>query len=462
MAPSDSIVSAVNRFSVYCDEIESMIAEASKPHANHISNAIISTILNGRAGKALQRLVPHSARKEAGLFFTNNTLAQRVGELLAPVLEKGYRVMDPACGAGDLLLACARFLPKADNLNETLELWGQLISGSDLHGQFVRAARLRLGALAMSFHPDEVVSPSQLTERLQSLGTRDGLTAIPTEREACIAVNPPFGHMQAPVECSWASGKIQIAAWFMNQLLRGLSEGVHVVAILPNVLCSGTRYGKWRNTIASLCKSVSVEQAGRFDEAADVDVFLMHAIKGGAENNQNEWPILIPRDGRTQSTVSDFFEIHVGSVVPHRDSDLGPPRPYLHVRNAEPWQTIHIVEEERGYSGPVFQSPFVAVRRTSSPSDRYRCVATVINERRPVAVENHLIVASPRDKSLKSCEQLVAWLKLPETNHWMNSRIRCRHLTVSSMRDLPCQDIAEDGLQRIGPQEAGLWLSNDE
>ena len=51
----------------------------------------------------------------------------------------------------------------------------------------------------------------------------------------CIVVNPPFGYMQAPSDCTWAHGRIQAAGWFLEKLLLSAREGQHIVAILPDV-----------------------------------------------------------------------------------------------------------------------------------------------------------------------------------------------------------------------------------
>ena len=45
--------------------------------------------------------------------------------------------------------------------------------------------------------------------------------------------------------------------------------------------------------------------------------------------------------------------------------------------------------------------PFVVVNRTSSPRDRLRATATIIKGTEPVAVENHLIILSPKKGGLK-------------------------------------------------------------
>jgi hypothetical protein len=81
--------------------------------------------------------------------------------------------------------------------------------------------------------------------------------------------------------------------------------------------------------------------------------------------------------------------------------------------------------------------PFVAIRRTSRPGDRHRAIGTLITALQPVAVENHLIALRPKDGTVKACRELLYSLKDDRTTHWLDERIRCRHLTVAALNELP-------------------------
>jgi len=437
------VAQAVAAFAGYSDEIEALISDLARG-GRRIGDNEISSVLNGQTTLALQRLVPKNLRRESGIFFTSVELAGKVADHLALVPGKGVKIVDPACGAGNLLLACAKHLPVGDNLQDTLIIWSDCIYGYDLHYEFVRAARLRLMLLAASMHNDR----DNCLARLQSNQFFSGLKVgnvfrhLPMSEKSCVVVNPPFGHMQAPEDCRWATGRIQTAGWFLERILQAAPAGQHVVAILPDVLRSGTRYGKWRDFVSTVCVSLAVELSGQFDESTDVDVFILHAVTGDGSSIRPEWPTLSSPIGNGQHVVSDFFDVHVGPVVPHRDPLCGPSYPYIHARTAPAWQILDHIVEERSYAGTVYSPPFVVVHRTSSPREKHRCVATIVNEKRDIAVENHLLVLLPRDKSLESCEQLLQVLKLTQSSEWLNSRIRCRHLTVSSMCELPCCDIA--------------------
>jgi hypothetical protein len=79
----------------------------------------------------------------------------------------------------------------------------------------------------------------------------------------------------------------------------------------------------------------------------------------------------------------------------------------------------------------------VVIRRTSRPGDAYRATATVIGGESPIAVENHLLVCEPKDRKLATCKKLMLQLKTDAVNKYLNGRIRCRHLTVQAIEELP-------------------------
>ena len=135
--------------------------------------------------------------------------------------------------------------------------------------------------------------------------------------------------------------------------------------------------------------------------------------------------------------MCDLFDVSVGPVVSYRDPHKGRWFPFIVSRGLPEWQTATDLPRKRRFLGQTFDPPFVVVRRTSRPGDRHRAVGTIIAGDRAVAVENHLIVARPRDSKLKTCEALLSVLHTPKTSSWLNQRICCRHLTVVAVRDLP-------------------------
>lgn len=393
--------------------------------------------LNGGASSEVRRLIPLRRRRAAGAFFTGSDLAKRVisrvplGQSSRPVF------LDPACGAGDLLLAAAHRLPISSSLAATLEWWGSSLSGCDVHAEFVRATKARLGLLALKRTGNLAKTSLLKTENLFPLiKAANGLEiASAYEMADWIILNPPFSPSIVSKDCEWAKGSVTSAAVFVSKALLRARSGARIVAILPEVLRSGSRYKRWRQYVEEHGSIDSIRHIGRFDTCADVDVFILLLTKRPARiiQHQRNW-YRKPSAGMKLETL---YDIHVGAVVPHRHKKRGPITPYVHARSIAPWCKVSSIKETRRFSGTLFKPPFVAIRRTSRPEDKFRAIGVIVTGKKPVAVENHLIVCRPKDGTLAKCRQLLKRLRSAESNDFLNERIRCRHLTVVAVRELP-------------------------
>lgn len=437
--PNKRLRNDVANFAKYYDDILAEIEKYNKHKDKKGLNNIKKHVLNGEANTALKLLVTAKSRKTAGLFFTSTALAKILAKQISPLIKKGIGIIDPACGAGNLLLSCIQYLPHGNTFDETIKLWSHLIKGYDLFPEFIHTASLRLAIAAASYDTKNPINIKKIQSKklFKSLKIGDGLENKHFPVNSCLLVNPPFGHMIAPKNCSWGNGRIQTAGWFLDQLLQKATHGQHIIAILPDVLNSGTRYQKWREHICTMTSNISIKHAGRFDKDTDVDVFIFYCIVNKKGNYTVSWPDHVPKLGKNTKTLSDDYEIHVGTIVPHRDTNTGINYPYIHAKSATSWQTIDHLNETRYSENKAFNTPFVVVHRTSSPSDKCRCVASIVSVTGKVAVENHLLVLLPKDGSLNSCKKLLSSLRNPNTTKWVNKRIKCRHLTVSALRELP-------------------------
>lgn len=392
--------------------------------------------LNSGAAEELRRAAGLRAQKAQGAFFTGASLADRAVSALGDSVCESHLYLDPTCGAGDLLLAIARQMKLGSTVSETIALWGDRLIGCDISHAFVRATRARLALLAMRrVGYRQSFSPRDLAELMPSITTADIRDCADLYAKSDrIVMNPPYTRVNVPEDCDWSTGLTNAAAYFAADAIINSRSGARMVAILPDVLRSGSRYERWRRLVGSLGSVDNVEPCGLFDRNADVDVFLLGVtMKDRVNDDSIQWTPHV----EVNEVVADRFDISVGTVVPYRHPEAGPESPYVDVRSLPPWSTRLFIAETRRFEGRLFQPPFVAIRRTSSPRDYRRAVATTVLTRGGVAVENHIIVCTPHDRSIVSCQQLVGRLMSHKTDEWLNARIRCRHLTVGAVRRLP-------------------------
>jgi hypothetical protein len=397
----------------------------------------IAAALDGEPSFHVRELFSARNLKRTAAFFTGQALADRALKYVFGNLTH-LPVIDPSCGAGDLLVACAKKLPLKPGLQPALTSWGNQLSGLDLNPDFVRATKVRLALVARlrgCLSADGL--PFSTDSCFLNVRVGNGLSSgEQLERPVLVVMNPPYKYVRAPESCNWAHGRVSLAALFLNTWLKRVPCGSRIVAILPDVLRTGTRYERWRQLVEKQSVIESAEVVGQFQPWADVDVFILRLLIPNRGRGATKW-WTTSVDSRFSGLVSDHFEVRVGPVVPHRDKQTGPMWAFLHARIAPAWKVIKRISERRRYEGRVLRPPFVIIRRTSRPGDSPRAVASLVVGNRKVAVENHLLVLIPRRKSLATCQRLLMALKLKSTNEWLDQRIRCRHLTVKSISEMP-------------------------
>jgi len=425
-------------FSTYTAELEKYTgAVLAAPIGSFKEEDIgVSLFCTQQVEKHLRELIPIEELRDAGSFFTGDVMAEDAVAYFAGSISKNSMILDPTCGAGNLLIACSKKLPvNRSSLIKTLTLWGRCLAGFDLVPEFVEATKLRLilAAISRKVCPDlrNLAEAKALLFNIRDANAFDHKATF--AKATHIIINPPYYKMKAGESCGWADGKINAAAKFMAFIAIHAQNEAHVSAILPDVLRSGTRYEKWRNLISSKL-DCSICSAGRFDSKTDVDVFLLRGQIAAPINALNWLGV-----NYSAKTVADYFDITIGPVVPYRDKKKGPTSPYIHPKILPLWAEIKDsdIEETWEYSGTLKLPPFVAIRRTSSPSDLYRAGATLIKGTQKIAVENHLIVARPKSGTIKDSKKLLNVLKDKRTNDFLNQRIRCRHLTVTAVKEIP-------------------------
>ena len=436
----DSEAALLSRFEPYVASVEDLATAALRSSSTSRPEQADFDLLDGQVAVRLRDTTALNTRRSRGAFFSSTRLRSVALAEESPGGGARTATLDPAVGAGDLLIEVARRLPVSHDLVRTLQQWGLLLHGRDLEPVFVRLAKARLVMLAVSrgakMNSDTTTG---LDEFFPQIRVGDGLELLDS---GCfgghVVMNPPFTYHLADEGTAWASGRTNLAATFLAGFFDNAQPGTQLTAILPDVIRTGSRYARLRSLACERIHISSVEPFGRFDEWTDVDVFI---LRGTAREPQltisdvQWWP------NSSGETLGDRFDIHVGPVVPHRDSEYGDKHPYLHARSVPLGGDFDSSNaDRRGYQRRLFRTPFVVVRRTSRPGDKSRGVGTVILGSQSVLVENHLIVLKPKDGSIGTCRRAADLLGSKYARQWLDDRIRCRHLTVRALRELPWFD----------------------
>ena len=431
--PASAFFAEESMLSEYAMLIESMLSNQDAE-----SPADIERILGAGPYEELRRSAGRGLMRSVGAFFTSQEMAQVLWKPALDQLNDRSIVVDPACGAGDLLLIPAHHLSSTGNLSDL----GRQIRGSDSNAPFVDVARTRLALLANSVDSS---GSDWRGDHFPGVVPADFLkdSDSPVSGATHVVLNPPFNPMIADESVSWAKGSINSAALFVSRALASMDDGARLLAILPEVLRTGSRYELWREVVMRNTSPNRIESLGQFDHDTDVHVFILDVTKDAAGIWKSGWTSHRWSDSLGVlgiPTVGSLFEVKVGSLVPHRHDQLGEEVKYLTSRDLADWDTLDSVVGRRRFSGRTDIGPTVVIKRTSRPGDMYRARASVIASDEPVAYENHLIVLKPLDGTLAACQQLLRVLKLSSTTSFLDERMQCRHLTVGSVKEIPWSD----------------------
>lgn len=379
-------------------------------------------------------LLTLSDRRKHGIFFSGSAWAQT----LVSQLEVGRwkRFLDPSVGTGDLLVEICKQLPLAPSPKETLKDWSSRLAAVDLRESFLQIAWARIQAVAVARHRESgwLGEVPVLRDLPNSFRTGDALTlAFDLKTGDCVIMNPPYQLSNAPDSSFVGAGKRSAAAFHLEHVIKEAAIGVGIVALVPEVLRSGTSYRRFRNELSRRMDIFAFNSFGNFGPSADVDVAILHGITCNKPDAQDETDSVY----ESSVTIGTKYTIKVGPVVPHRTVKSDKYYGYLTAKNAPAWTEISEVSEMESYSTRLERGPFVVVKRTSSPSDKKRARASLILSKKELLVENHLIILRPNSGKVSDCRALLHQLEDPRTDCWLNEKIRCRHLTVSALKNIP-------------------------
>jgi hypothetical protein len=427
--PTSDLVKLWEMVSGFVPYVEQLERLTGRPRAL-LDAAELSAHLDGEAGRRLRDVVAIEDLRKLGAFFTGELLAKRLVDL---VPHDRRRYVDPACGCGDLLLAASMRLRVEPSLEATLVHWNRHLLGRDLVPAFVRAARARLVLAALRRGAVSVMNLHRPADLLTNITVADGFALRPLSSDA-VLLNPPYGRIRTPPDCQWASGMTTEAALFLDHMLDTCAPGCYVAAVLPEVLRAGSRYERFRSAVERRLIVRTIQPAGVFDALTDVDVFLLTGdTRRDGKADVARW---IPRVHGP--CLGDLCEVSVGALVDYRDPGLGPWHAYLDARGRGGVREV-VPGLRRRFTGTVVKPPFVVIGRTNRPNlgSGPRIRATIVRGERAVAVENHLLVLKPYDYTLRGCKALVRIIESDHASAFLDERLRCRHLTVGAVREIP-------------------------
>lgn len=380
-----------------------------------------------------RQLLTAEEMKNAGTFFTGQELSSRLIADIKNTITENSVILDPTCGTGNLLIEASRQLAVKKGLKETLSKWGEQLLGYDINPSFVDAAKLRIILEAISRGANKDCSIDEAMLLLNKISTKNTLevTSKEIKNVTHILMNPPFSSWKIDNPDYFSNGKTNAASVLLIHFIREMRENCYINAILPDVIRSGSRYIKTRNfSNDNITANCSVW--GRFNKKTNVDVFILAGKKSSKETG-----IKWQKESHERPAVSSRYLIRIGPLVSYRDKEEGSLSPYLHQKNSPHGKAISRISEKRRFKGKLYTPPFVVVKRTSSPKDNPRASATLILGKKPIAVENHMVIIKPFSGCFDECLRLLHVLNKKSTTDFLNERIRLRHLTVKAIGEIP-------------------------
>lgn len=415
-----------------------LMREAAQPPKG--KDAAAHVLINGHANDMVYQLLAREDRRAHGVFFSGSAWARTLVAQLD--LEQWSRFLDPSAGTGDLLLEICKDLPLEGTTAKTIKAWGARIGAIDLRESFLRIAWARIQALAMVRH-EEPIDVSRF--KPMPTGFRAGnvfKTPLALRAKDCLVMNPPYQRTSAGSNSFVGTGMRSAAALHVERVLCSAPANVGIIALVPDVLRSGSSYRSFREALGERMEISSFDGHGSFGWDADVDVAILHGVtrEPAKKVPVPVAPSLTVKPAPAPKKVADLYVVSVGPVVPHRTEETGKLRGYLTARNSPIWGSIKAPVEKATFDARRQTGPFVVVRRTSSPRDKQRARATLVLGKGPWLVENHLLIISPRSGTIEDCKRVIDIFKDVRTNEWLNQCIRCRHLTVGAIASVPIWD----------------------
>lgn len=197
--------------------------------------AVLEAIGQGRGaakadrGEVFDLFLDQAMRTEqirAGEYFTPRAICDLMAGLAAP--RAGERIHDPACGAGGVLLAAARYVQ-----NEP--------GGTGLVPLYAKAANENTAALAGA----AFVAHGLFVNFDRHIGPPTDSRVTDSDKMDVVVSNPPFGHGRSRTEGGWSVGGNANFGWLQYGLAKVNAYGRSVMLMPSSVAFSQSSQGAW-------------------------------------------------------------------------------------------------------------------------------------------------------------------------------------------------------------------------
>jgi len=320
-----------------------------------------------------------SEQRSRGSYNTDFRLALHLADLARPVLQPGSQVIDPACGAGSLLVAVTLAVCGPDR-KRTAEWLKNSIVAADLSDNSLRAARLSLSALT-----DDLDALRSMYERWRCqdslLANVDGWRNVAPSGFDLVVGNPPwekvklsrheflrstgaarhygseyqflddelFGRRRASI-CAYAkklsemypsasSGEPDLYMAFLDLFVQLTRPGGCIAALVPAGLIRSQGTETLRRTLLKSSSHISVavlENRARFFSIDTRFKFLaLCCVKAESGKLSKYKPIRLIHE---QGTYNGIEQIGIANLGRDSLSDVRPDLTLPEVRSNKEWQ----------------------------------------------------------------------------------------------------------------------------
>lgn len=246
-------------------------------------------------------------RKRLGQYYTPaaiiDFLLDRALGTFDPRSGEPFRVIDPACGAGNFLAPVAERLAASyrahrkelarlrpgerwDDPAIVATVFRDHLAGLDIDPWAVRVARIRLRlkavALGSKYAPEPRVGNADALKR----GT-DGNQNILADRYRAVVGNPPYGADLSPKERAYVAarydlgkGRYDTTALFVERGLELLEPGGRLALVVPHGITRTGAYGPCRDLLLRESRFVSLLDAGQAFPGVNLEAVAFVAEKG--------------------------------------------------------------------------------------------------------------------------------------------------------------------------------------